>query len=207
LITSESHEIRKNRCDYRTKSKNIYAGLNLCVNVSGSQASTGKGFQSTKNYRLLKESVDATRSQAFSGREFQATKIYAEVKPRVNAVEACREKNPIERLSPSQGLKSLINGTERLRVSFTRSLKRSDLNPAQACLCNSCKNLPEGLSPSELQFPVVFERENSVYSVQKLISLFVFSVIVAGIAYILPPNWQCTESESSKISLGVVNLI
>ncbi len=96
----------------------------------------------------------------------------------------------IKRLSPSPRLKSLINGTERLRLSFThrykqsgkaslpftRGYKSSDLNPAQACLCNSCKNLSEGLRPSTLQFPVVLRRENSVYSVQRLISLFVFSV-------------------------------
>ncbi len=161
--------------------KNIYAHLKVCVNVFGSQAWTGKGFQSRKNYRSLKGSVDVTRSQAFSESDLQATKIYAEVKPRVNAVEACREKNPIERLSPSQRLKSLRNDAERLSLSYIRRLKRSDLNPAQARPWISHKNLPEGLSPSYLQFPVVPRRENSLHSVQKLISLYVFSVSVAGI--------------------------
>ncbi len=110
LITSESYKIRKNRCDYRTKSKNIYADLKVCVNVFGSQAWAGKGFQSRKIYRLLKESVDVARSQA--------------------------------------------------------------------CLWNPCEKTPEGLSPSYLKCPVVPRRENSVYSVQKLISLYVFSVSV-----------------------------
>jgi hypothetical protein len=87
LITSESHDFRKNRCDYyRTKSKNIYADLKVGVNVFGSQAWAGKGFQSTRNYRTLKGSVDATRSQAFSESDLQATKIYAGVKGCVNVV-------------------------------------------------------------------------------------------------------------------------
>jgi hypothetical protein len=86
LITSESYRFRKNRCDYRTKSKNIYADLKVWANIFSSQAWAGKGFQSRKNYRPLKESVDATRSQAFSESNLQATKIYAGVKGCVNVV-------------------------------------------------------------------------------------------------------------------------
>jgi hypothetical protein len=86
LITSESHDFRKNRCDYRTKSKNIYGNLKVSVNVFGFQAWAGKGFQSRKNYRSLKGSVDATRSQAFSESGLQATKIYAGVKGCVNVI-------------------------------------------------------------------------------------------------------------------------
>jgi len=83
-ITRESYRFRKNRCDCRTKSENIYADLKVCVNVFSSQAWAGKGFQGRKNYRLLKESVDIARSQTFSESDLQATKIYAEVKGCVN---------------------------------------------------------------------------------------------------------------------------
>jgi hypothetical protein len=85
-ITRESYRFRKNRCDYRTKSKNIYGNLKVSVNVFGFQAWAGKGFQSRKNYRSLKGSVDATRSQAFSESGLQATKIYAGVKGCVNVI-------------------------------------------------------------------------------------------------------------------------
>ncbi len=86
LITSESYKFRKNRCDYRTKSKNIYADLKVCVDISGSQVCSRKGLQNRKNYRSLKGSVDVIRSQAFSESDLQGTKIYAGVKGCVNVV-------------------------------------------------------------------------------------------------------------------------
>ncbi len=102
--------------------------------------------------------------------------------------------SPVSRAG-TRPVQRLINDTERLRVSytrvykqpgkaslsFTRGHKSSDLNPAQVCLCNSCEKTPEGLSPSYLQFPVLFGRENSVCSSGNLIRFSVNSVSVAGI--------------------------
>src|SRR4028118_548828 len=123
-ITSESHEIRKNRCDCRTKNKNIYADLKVCVDISGSQALSRKGFQGRKNYRLLKESVDATRSQSFSETQ----------KPQKRRGKASlsyiRRWKSLEKLR--KGLAFHILAIREARISH--------------------KNLPEGLSPSYLRF-------------------------------------------------------
>jgi hypothetical protein len=103
----------------------IYAGVKGCVNVVTKITHTTT-WQSYQSWQAAENCVYSVQ-KLISLYAFSVYTHDGKTKPFIYS--------PLEKLGKV---------AERLSLSFTRGLKRSDLNPAKAGLCNSCKKLPKG---------------------------------------------------------------